>query len=256
MYFFLTQVSFCDILLTTSILPNVLLLILHEGATMSYHICFIQFFFFAMSEASESLLLTVMSYDRYVAICNPLRYNAIMDQSFCVVSSLMSWILGIVLILVEVISVRQLIICRPVVLDHFFCDFEPLLEHSCSDTSIASYSIVLAASVGLVFPFIIIVVSYVHVILSIYAIPSKIEARKAFSTCGSHLTVVSMFYGTLVSVYVVPANEKLLYIKKMLAVFYTMVIPFLNPIIYSLRNKDIKKSLDKISFKGLCRQSV
>ncbi|KAM9312096.1 olfactory receptor 8U3-like [Gastrophryne carolinensis] len=246
MYFFITQVSLCDILLTTAILPNVLQIILYDGGSITLGRCFLQFYVFSISEASECLLLTVMSFDRYLAICNPLRYNTIMDQRFCVAVALVAWFLAFVLTLFLVLSVTTLTYCGPNVIDHFFCDLEPFLELSCSDTFNTTFQAMFFGVIVLICPFILIVISYIFIIVTIFAIPSITGRQKTFSTCSSHLTVVNIFYGTLISVYLVPTNGNLLLIKKMLSVFYTMVIPLLNPIIYSLRNKDIEKSLDKI----------
>ncbi|KAM9312242.1 olfactory receptor 1f45-like [Gastrophryne carolinensis] len=246
MYFFLTQVSLCDILVTTAILPNVLYIILHDGAGMTFYGCFIQIYFFGISEGSESFLLTVMSYDRYVAICNPLHYTTIINLRFCVVSASISWLFACLIIFLETIFVSRLLFCRQNIMDHFFCDFEPLLELSCSDTFMATFQILLTSFIALVCPFTIIVISYVYIIMAVFASSSNTSRQKAFSTCSSHLTVVSMFYGSLISVYLVPPSSNLLAIKKTLSIFNTMVIPLLNPLIYSLRNKDMKISLDKI----------
>ncbi|XP_077116946.1 olfactory receptor 5V1-like [Ranitomeya variabilis] len=246
MYFFNTQLSLCDILLTTDIVPTLLLTVLYGGSSVTLIGCVMQFSIFVMSESSECLLLSVMSYDRYLAICNPLRYNAIMNHKFCAVSVTVIWLVGLTVMLLYMISMYDLYYCGPHVIDHFYCDLEPILQLSCSDTSIIHKLIFMTGVLNVFCPFIIIVMSYLYIATTIMKIPSNTGRHKAFSTCSSHLTVVSMLYGTLIIVYFFPTNGQTLTLSKVLSLIYTVLTPLLNPIIYTLRNKDFKKTFHKL----------
>ncbi|XP_063785641.1 olfactory receptor 6N1-like [Pseudophryne corroboree] len=246
MYFFITQVSVLDILMTTDILPNFLHIVLHGGATMSLAACILQFYVFANTDSSECLILMVMSYDRYLAICNPLRYNGIINKAFCIKTVIASWFLSALVLLIIETDIYKLEFCASNVIDHFFCDFPPLLELACSDTSLIPIHTALVGLIGLISPFIMIIVSYVYIITTILKIRSISGRQKAFSTCSSHLTVVCIFFGTLLSVYIVPAKGELLSTSKALSLLYTVVTPLLNPFIYSLRNKDFKEAFEKL----------
>ncbi|MEE6522149.1 hypothetical protein FKM82_020556 [Ascaphus truei] len=243
MYFFLAHLSLTDILLITFMVPNILRLIWGEGGTMSVAGCISQLHFFACSGATECFLLTVMSYDRYLAICHPLRYTTIMNVKFCLLLVIWSWLLGFVVTLLLIIPISQLQFCGPNVIDHFFCDFAPLVKHSCSDSSYLEIEIfVLSFPVSLL-PFTFIIVTYVCIFLTILRIPSTTGRQKAFSTCSSHLTVVGTYYGTLITIYAIPSKEHSFNINKVLSLLYMVVAPFFNPIIYSLRNQEIKAAL-------------
>ncbi|XP_063305960.1 olfactory receptor 10AG1-like [Pelobates fuscus] len=240
MYIFLTQLSLSDILLTTDIIPNMLHVLLNKRGTMYFSACIIQFYFFGVSETSECLLLTVMAYDRYLAICKPLQYNVLMNHASCLKLLIMSWSLSFTLMLIETINIYKLYFCGPHIIDHFFCDFYPLLELSCSDVSRVKTEVTILCIPVIICPFMIIIVSYIYIIFTILKIKSINGRQKAFSTCSSHLTVVSIFYGALIGIYALPTGEST---RKVSSLLYTIVIPFLNPIIYSLRNKDIKKAI-------------
>ncbi|KAG9468965.1 hypothetical protein GDO78_021547 [Eleutherodactylus coqui] len=245
MYFFISQLSISDILLTTDIVPNLLHLLLYNGGAITFIGCLTQFYFFDASEASECFLLTVMSYDRYVAICNPLHYTAIMTNESCVKLGAMCWLLGNSVSFIGTITTSQLHFCGPNIIDHLFCDIVPLLELACSGTFIVHLEIYLISIPVVFIPTTIIVMSYTYIVLAILRIPSSIGRQKAFSTCSSHLIVVSIFYWTMFSVYVVPKSGDTWVINKVLSLLYTVFTPLINPIIYSLRNKDIKRAVQE-----------
>ncbi|XP_072254866.1 olfactory receptor 5G9-like [Pyxicephalus adspersus] len=243
MYFFLTQLSISDILLSSDIVPNLLHLLLHSPIAISFSSCITQLYFFIFAEVYECFLLTVMSYDRYIAICNPLLYNIIMKHETCIKLVLLSGLMSIVPSLVEILTVYNLWFCGPNIIDHFFCDMEPLLDLSCSGSSIVHIEMIVTSIPIAIFPIILIMTSYFYIIYHILKIPSTTSRQKAFPTCISHLTVVSIFYGTMFFTYILPTRGKSATLSKVLAVVYTVLTPLINPIIYSLRNKDIKIAL-------------
>ncbi|KAM9312281.1 olfactory receptor 1468-like [Gastrophryne carolinensis] len=243
MYFFLTQLSIADIILTSDVTPNLLNTVIHEISSMTFPGCITQLYFFCFSEAAECLLLMVMSYDRYLAICAPLQYASIVNQSLCYRFVITSWLISGCVALAITLGVCQLQFCGPNTIDHFFCDFKPLLELSCSDTFRVQIEDILLGIPVVVIPFLLIVISYMCIVSAIVKSPSLAIRLKAFSTCSSHLTVVSLLYGTLIVMYLLPAEGKSLLINKILALLYTVMTPFLNPLIYSLKNKDIKDAI-------------
>ncbi|XP_063785597.1 olfactory receptor 1468-like [Pseudophryne corroboree] len=186
-----------------------------------------------------------MSYDRYLAICNPLRYTAIMSHKFCFNLVIMSWVISYAVLLNEAIALFKLWFCGPHVIDHFFCDFTPLLELSCSDTYVTDLVPKLLTIPLVIVPFLIIIISYVYIVFTILKIPSLTGRHKAFSTCSSHLAVVFLFYGSLTSIYSLPTKANSKSLSKLLSLLYTVVTPMINPVIYSFRNKDIHKAFDK-----------
>ncbi|XP_072006475.1 olfactory receptor 10C1-like [Engystomops pustulosus] len=246
MYFFITQLSLCDLLLTTDIVPVLLHTVLYGGSTITLIGCITQFTIFAVSESSECLLLSVMSYDRYLAICSPLRYHSIMSHVLCVKLICIIWLIGFLVILNHTFSIYNLDFCGPHIIDHVYCDFEPILQLSCSDTSRIHTQGFMLGSLFLIIPFIVIVMSYVYIVITILKIPSNTRRYKAFSTCSSHLIVVSIFFGTLIIVYMFPPGGESLTLSKVLSLMYTVLTPLLNPIIYTMRNKDFKEAYLKI----------
>ncbi|XP_075439582.1 olfactory receptor 11A1-like [Ascaphus truei] len=246
MYFFLRHLSVTDILITATIVPNMLNVILEEGATISFNSCITQFNVYGVSVDSECLLLTVMSYDRYLAICHPLRYTFIMDIRLQYHLVFWSWFLGFTLTLCITTQLCMLQFCGPNVIDHVFCDLAPILELSCTDTSFFKLETVVVSVPVTFFSFIFIIVTYVSIFLTILRIPSTSGRQKAFSTCSSHLTVVSSYYGTLITIYQVPSRGHSANFNKVLSLLYIVVTPLFNPIIYSLRSQEIRAAFRKL----------
>ncbi|XP_068129377.1 olfactory receptor 5G3-like [Hyperolius riggenbachi] len=251
MYVFLTQLSVTDIILSTDVIPNLLYVILQDHKTMSFINCIAQQNIFSMIESSECLLVTAMSYDRYLAICKPLHYSSIMSKLFCAKLIIVSWLLSLFIVIIDVLTITCMDFCGPNIIDHIFCDVLPLLKLSCSDTFIVQLELILLSTVVVFLPFVLIIVSYTKVIFTILKIPSTVGKQKAFSTCSSHLTVVSIFYVTLICTYGFPSTGEFINLNKPLALLYTVGTPLGNPLIYSLRNKDIK-----ITFKRLKKSFV
>ncbi|KAG9468947.1 hypothetical protein GDO78_021588, partial [Eleutherodactylus coqui] len=251
MYYFISQLSISDILLPTDIVPNMLHILLNNGGAIAFLDCFIQYYTFVVAEGFECFLLTVMSYDRYVAICNPLRYTSIMTSGICVAMTIMSWLFGFSIILVYIMTISKLNYCGPNIIDHLFCDLVPLLELSCSDTFIVHLATYIISIPIVIIPTTIIVSSYTYIVLTVLRIPSSTGRHKAFSTCSSHLIVVTIFYWTIFSVYVFPTNGRTLTISKIVSLLYTVITPLINPIIYSLRNNDIKKAVQETLHKRI-----
>ncbi|XP_073479955.1 olfactory receptor 1468-like [Aquarana catesbeiana] len=251
MYFFLSQLSISDIMLITDIAPNMLNIVLHERTSISYFGCITQYYVFGSTEGFECYLLTVMSYDRYLAICSPLHYVSIMKQTLCIQLVIASWLLSFSMAFISTFGVCQLEFCGPNVIDYFFCDFSPLVELSCSDTSRVQMETTLLCFPVLLLPFLVIMVSYIYIVVTLLKIPSFSGRLKSFSTCSSHLTVVFIFYGTLTAAYLIPKEGQSPMISKIMPLLYTVFTPFVNPFIYSLRNKDIKDILKKVKYKQM-----
>ncbi|XP_039177347.1 olfactory receptor 6N1-like [Crotalus tigris] len=249
MYFFLSNLSYLEICYTSVIIPKMLATFLPGKKTISLWGCILQMHFFCTLGATECYLLAAMSFDRYLAICRPLHYVLIMNNKTCILLVIISWINGSFLITILTTFLTQLTFCNQYKIDHFFCDFTPLVRLSCSDTWMIESVALITSSVGLLSTFFITLSSYALIIIAILKIPSVDGRKKAFSTCSSHLTVVCIFYGSLMFVYILPTNGKFEYMKKGFSFVYTVLTPIVNPFIYSLRNKDIKEILRKEFFK-------
>ncbi|XP_033024635.1 olfactory receptor 6B1-like [Lacerta agilis] len=246
MYFFLGNLSLLEICYISTILPRILVSFMSDYHGISFSGCFLQLYFFGSFACTECYLLSVMSYDRYVAICKPLHYVAIMKSKLCVQLSFAPWILGAVLPAFTTFLASQLNFCGPNVIDHFFCDYTPLLMLSCSETQQAEALMSVLGSACIMPPLILTFTSYICIICTILKIPSNSGKKKAFSTCSSHLIVVTIFYGTLTMVYMLPNTDTLGDLNKIFAVFYTILIPMFNPYIYSLRNREFKDAVREV----------
>ncbi|XP_073419024.1 olfactory receptor 11L1-like [Dendrobates tinctorius] len=248
MYYFLLHLSFCDIVFTTNIAPTILHNILLDVGKMSLKHCIAQFYVNGASTIAECYILTLMSYDRYLAICKPLHYTSTMNLDVCLRLVGASWLSGFVVTLSTSIMLFDRDFCGPKVIDHFMCELTPLLKLSCSDTFSLEVVVFILSIPIIVMPFVFIVVTYINIFMTVLKIPSTFGMQKTFSTCSSHLTSVSTYYGTLTLIYVVPRRRHLLNISKALHLLYTVVTPLFNPIIYSLRNKDIRKAIEMLFY--------
>ncbi|KAG8449757.1 hypothetical protein GDO86_016417 [Hymenochirus boettgeri] len=248
MFFFLSHLSVCDTTLTTSIVPVMLPGILKGTVKISIAGCIFQIQIFATVLSLECLLLVVMSYDRYLAICHPLRYTSIMNQRFCCRLVTICWALGFMVIFSVVLSVSRLEFCGTTI-DHFFCDFLPVLQLSCSDTSAVKLQQLVFAVPVLMFTVISIIVTYAYILSAIFRIPSISGRQKAFSTCSSHVAIVGTFLGSLIGIYILPSSGNTLKANKILSLLYTIGTPLFNPIIYCVRNKEIKVAFEKCIWK-------
>ncbi|XP_053319898.1 olfactory receptor 6Q1-like [Spea bombifrons] len=246
MYFFLCHLSLCDFFFSTNIVPKMMQVTLEGGSTISFSGCFIQFYVFASCTGTECYLLTAMSYDRYLAICYPLRYTSIMDLRLCVHLAVCCWFLSFFFVLITLVFISMLRFCDKNIIDHFYCDFIPILELSCTDTSAVEIETTFFAYVIVLLPFLVIVGSYFNICRTILGISSRAERKRAFSTCSSHLTIVSSYYGSLLSIYLVPSQGHSLNMNKFLSLLYTFVTPLINPIIYSLRNREIRNQCSRL----------
>ncbi|XP_063312708.1 olfactory receptor 11L1-like [Pelobates fuscus] len=248
MYFFLCHLSFSDILLTTNTLPNLMEAILLGGKEITFLGCIAQFYFFSATTITECLMLAVMSYDRYLAICVPLRYTSFMDFKLCMCLSVLPWILGFTVNLSGIIPVSNFQFCDGNVVDHIYCDLSPLQKLSCSDSSFVEFLVFVFSTPIFICPCGFIIMTYAYIFFTIIKIPSISGRQKAFSTCSSHLLVVGAFYGTLITKYMIPSIGHSLLMNKIISLLHTVFTPLFNPIVYSLRNQDIKNAF-KMFFK-------
>ncbi|NXE85370.1 O11L1 protein, partial [Cochlearius cochlearius] len=246
MYKFLKNLSFLEVCYTTTIIPKMLASLLAKRKSISFSGCMAQLYGFVFLGATECYLLAVMAYDRYLAVCEPLRYGVAMTAEFYTRLAVGSWAAGVFTGLLPCLMVSRLHFCSYNLIDHFFCDISPLLKLSCSDTTVTEAVIFILSLLVLSTCFVLTCVSYLLIILSILKMPSASGKRITFSTCSSHLIVVTIYYGTMISMYVRPTYNLSSEVSKAVSVLYTVVTPLLNPVIYSLRNKAFKKALEKI----------
>ncbi|XP_024051258.2 olfactory receptor 5V1-like [Terrapene carolina triunguis] len=246
MYFFLVNLSLLDIGCVTSTVPQMLKNLLAQKKAISFQGCLAQMYFFTAFLATELLLLTGMAFDRYVAICHPLRYSLVMSRRTCCCLAVGIWASGFLISLPHTLSLLRLSFCGPNIINHFFCELPPLLQLSCSDTGY-NQTLALVTDVFLgIGCFLLTLLSYVYIVSSVLKIQSAAGKRKAFSTCSSHVMVVTLFYSTVIYTYVRPPSAYLDR-DKAVAALYTMVTPLVNPLIYSLRNKEVKEAFKKLT---------
>ncbi|XP_059032203.1 olfactory receptor 2B6 [Mustela lutreola] len=246
MYFFLTNLSLLDLCYTTSTVPQMLVNLYSTRKVISYGGCVAQLFMFLALGATECVLLAVMSFDRFVAICRPLHYSVIMHQRLCLQLAAASWITGFSNSVWLSTLTLQLPLCGPHVVDHFLCEVPALLKLSCVDTTANEAELFLVSVLFHLIPLTLILVSYAFIVQAVLRIQSAEGRRKAFGTCGSHLIVVSLFYGTAISMYLQPLSPSSKDRGKMVSLFYGIIAPMLNPLIYTLRNKDVKEAFKRL----------
>ncbi|XP_017655104.1 olfactory receptor 8K3-like, partial [Nannospalax galili] len=239
MYFFLRNLAITDLGYSTAVGPKMLENFIMDQNTISFNLCATQLAFFLLFIACELFILSVMSYDRYVAICKPLLYTVIMSQRICWVLVAFPYLYSIFVSLIVTINIFSSSFCGYNVISHFYCDGLPLLSLVCSNTHEIEMIILILSAVNLISSLFVILVSYMLILIAILRMNSAEGRHKAFSTCGSHLTVVTIFYGTLIFMYVQPKSSHSFDTDKVASIFYTLIIPMLNPLIYSLRNKDV-----------------
>ncbi|KAM6158253.1 olfactory receptor 8K5-like [Rhynchocyon petersi] len=245
MYFFIRHLAFIDLGNSTVICPKMLVNFIVDQNTISYYECATQLAFFLLFIISEFFILSAMAYDRCVAICNPLRYNVVISPKLCYVLVGISYLYSTFQSLLFTTKIFTLTFCGSNVISHFYCDDVPLIPMLCSNAQEIQLLIIMFSAFNLISTLLVVLVSYMLILVTIFRMKSAEGRRKAFSTCGSHLTVVVVFYGSLLFMYLQPKSAHSFETDKMASVFYTLVIPMLNPLIYSLRNKEVKNAFQR-----------
>ncbi|XP_027279710.1 olfactory receptor 1361 isoform X2 [Cricetulus griseus] len=246
MYFFLSNLSFVDVCFSSTSVPKVLANHILRNQAISFSGCLTQLYFLCVFADMDNFLLAVMAYDRYVAICHPLHYATKMTHQLCVLLVVGSWVVASLNALLHTLLMAGLSFCADNIIPHFFCDIIPLLKLSCSDTHLNELMILTEGVLIMVTPFVCILISYIHITSAVLRVSSTSGRWKAFSTCSSHLAVVCLFYGTIISLYFNPSSSHSAGSDMAAAMMYTVVTPMLNPFIYSLRNRDLKGALRKV----------
>ncbi|XP_057564388.1 olfactory receptor 2T27-like [Hippopotamus amphibius kiboko] len=249
MYFFLWQLSLIDVLFTLAIVPKMMMDYLLHETVISVPGCGTQIFLGLALGGTECILLGLMSYDRYVAICKPLHYPLLMNWSLCWQMAFSSWTSGTFNALIHTVYTMRFPFCGSKEIHHFYCELPSVLHHSCEDTLTYETGVLVSTTILLLIPFSVILASYTLILVTIIQMSSTEGQKKAFSICSSHLTVVSLYYGAIIFMYMRPISSHTFSQDKVVSVFYTILTPMLNPIIYSLRNKDMMGALKKILWK-------
>ncbi|XP_004871033.1 olfactory receptor 2L3 [Heterocephalus glaber] len=247
MYFLLSQLSLMDLIYICTTVPKMASGFLFGNKSISFIGCGVQSFFFATLAGSEGLILMSMSYDRYMAICFPLHYPTLMNRKVCVLMILGSWTMGVINSFAHTVYILHIPYCRSRAINHFFCHVPSMLTLACMDTRVYEYTVFISTIVFLVFPFLGILCSYGQVLLAVYHIRSREGRKKAYSTCSAHLTVVTFYYAPFAYTYLHPKSFQSPAEDKVLAVFYIFLTPVLNPVIYSLRNKEVLGALGRVT---------
>ncbi|XP_032068178.1 olfactory receptor 1020-like [Thamnophis elegans] len=246
MYFFLTSLSFLDTCYSTTVTPNFLSNLLKQKKSISFASCFTQLYFYALFATTESYLLAVMAYDRYVAICNPLLYLITMSQRKCAQLISVAYIAGIINASIHTMAATRLSFCGPNIIKSFYCEGPPLFALSCSDISLNYLLVFILVGFNLIATSMTVLTSYAYILVTILKIHSAASRKKAFSTCTSHLMVITIFYGCLSFMYVRPSSRSNYNLDQMASVFYVVVTPMLNPLIYSMRNQEVRRAFRNI----------
>ncbi|KAM4663669.1 olfactory receptor 12D3-like [Discoglossus pictus] len=249
MYFLLANLSFLDIFFSAVTVPKLLAGLFGQNR-ISLKLCIVQISFFHSLGCTEGVLLSTMAYDRYAAICHPLQYNVIMKKEVCYQMVFFSWLIGITFSLVISIMSSLLPYCKHNKIRHFFCDVKPILKLACADTHINELVLAISAGAISICTFSLTITSYFYIIIHLLKIKSSEGRRKAFSTCSSHLTIVTMFYGTVMCTYLGPSSEASIEKDRVAAVLFTVITPTMNPVVYTLKNEQVKKSLRKLFSKA------
>ncbi|XP_070790813.1 olfactory receptor 5J3-like [Pituophis catenifer annectens] len=246
MYFFLTSLSFLDTCYSTTVTPKLLSNLLKEKKSISFASCFTQFYFYGVFATTECYLLAVMAYDRYVAICNPLLYFITMSQRKCVQLIAVAYIAGIINTSIHTMAASRLSFCGPNIIKNFYCEGPPLVALSCSDISLNYLLVFVLVGFNLIITSLTVLTSYTYILVTILKLHSAATRRKAFSTCTSHLMVIIIFYGCLSFMYARPSSRQSYHLDQMASVFYVVVTPMLNPLIYSMRNQEVRGAFRSI----------
>ncbi|XP_032216185.1 olfactory receptor 5M3 [Mustela erminea] len=246
MYFFLSHLSFVDVWFSSNVTPKMLENLLSDKKTISYAGCLVQCFFFIALVHVEVFILAVMAFDRYMAIGKPLLYGSKMSRAVCMRLISFPYIYGFLTSLAATLWTYGLSFCGNIEINHFYCADPPLIKMACAGTFVKEYTMIILAGINFTYSLTVVTISYLFILIAILRMHSVEGRQKAFSTCGSHLTAVIIFYGTLIFMYLRRPTEESVEQGKMVAVFYTTVIPMLNPMIYSLRNKDVKEAMKKV----------
>ena len=256
MYFFLRNFSLLEVSFTTVSIPKFLGTIISGDKTISFNDCIAQLFFLILLGVTEFYLLAAMSYDRYIAICKPLHYMTIMNRRICILLVFSSWLVSFLIVFPGLMLLLNFDYCKSNIIDHFTCDYFPLLQLSCSETKFLETLGFSCAVFTLMFTLALIFLSYLYIIRTILRIPSTSQRTKAFSTCSSHMIVISISYGSCIFMYIKPSAKDRVSLSKGVAVLNTSVAPMLNPFIYSLRNEQVKKALVNMVRKTLSHKQI
>ncbi|XP_042531595.1 olfactory receptor 5D13-like [Dipodomys spectabilis] len=256
MYFFLSHLSLVDFCYSSVITPKLLENLLVEDRSISFAGCISQFFFVCVCVVTETIMLAGMAYDRFVAVCNPLLYTVVMSPKLCSLLVAASYFWGMLWSFVFIYFLLTLNFCGTKIINNFVCEHSAIVAVSCSDPSVSQLSIVIFAIINEILSLLIIFTSYVFIFVTVMRMPSTAGRYKAFSTCASHLTAIAIFHGPILFLYCVPTTKSSWLLVKIASIFYTVVVPMLNPLIYSLRNKDVKQAARRlITSQSICHQS-
>ncbi|XP_047735013.1 olfactory receptor 5D18-like [Prionailurus viverrinus] len=256
MYFFLSHLSFLDICYSSVFTPKLLEILVMEDRSISFKACMVQFFFVCAFVITEMFMLVVMAYDRFVAVCNPLLYTVAMSRKLCALLVAGTYVWGGICSLTLTYSLLELSFCGPNIIHHFGCEYSAILSLSCSDPSFSQRMCLVISTFNEACSLLIILASYIFIVVTIVKMPSTGGLQKAFSTCASHLTTITIFHGIILLLYCVPNSKSSWLLVKVATVFFTVMIPMLNPLIYSLRNKDVKDTARKLIHTKLLSHSM